>query len=90
MPIWVVVYCGLVGWWPPRPLPKPDPPIPLEGLVKNAAFGFIGGALGGYLVYFALGLSGPLASVDFIPVTIGAGVLGRIFQMIGELIWPTP
>lgn len=90
MTFWVVLVCGLVGWWPPGPRPKPEPPIPLEGYIKDAILGFIGGAAGGFLVHFALGLSASLSSADFIAVAIGAAVVGRILQVVGEIIRPTP
>lgn len=90
MTLWVVVVCGLVGWWPRGPKPVPEPPIPLVGQFKDAILGFVGGVGGGFLVHFALSLSGPLASDDFLAVALGAAVVGRILQVIGEMVWSTP
>ena len=86
MTVLMYVVCGLVGWWPPIPLPKPEP-IPKEDFFKNAILGLVGGAAGGSLVYFAIGLSGPIQGIDFVVVLIGAAATGKIFQGFGGVDW---
>jgi hypothetical protein len=69
---------GLVGWCGTGPKPRPSP--------KQIISGVIGGLVGGGLVYFALGLSGALGSMDFVATAIGAYAGGRVLSDIAELV----
>lgn len=81
----MLIVFGLVGWCPtPRPKPKPEP-IPLDLFA-----GFVGGIAGAYLVHWAMGFDGPLSSVDFLTLAVGAFVLGRVFRQVALWIFPTP
>jgi hypothetical protein len=82
----IVVVAAVVGWCP-FPSPPPPPPPPIERFTKFIA-GLIGGIGGAYSVHWALGLSGPLTSTDFIALMIGAFVLGKVFQEVAGWIFP--
>lgn len=78
------VIASLVGWCPPMP-PQPRPPIP-----KELIAGLLGGLAGAYLVKYALALQGPVTSIDFIAMMIGAFVVGRVFKQLTNWISPSP
>lgn len=85
IPLFYVV-CGLVGYFPPGPRPEPKPPIPVERFLKMIAFGVIGGVVGGFVAHYAIGLAGPLESLDAVVMLIAAAATGKAFQAIGDQI----
>ena len=86
MPFPLIFIAGLVGWWPPSPIPRPEP-VPKEDFIKNAIFGFLGGAGGGWLMCEVFDLAAPMQSVDLILVLIGAAAMGKIFQFTVDTFW---
>ena len=80
----VLIVSGLIGWCPPLPRPRPDPPGPRDPLA-----GIIGGIAGAHLVHFALGIEGALSSMDFVAISIGAFACGRVLSQVVNWVFPS-
>lgn len=65
--------------------PKPKPPTPKEPLA-----GIPGGIAGAYLVKYALSIQGPITSIDFIAMMLGAFAVGKVFQQLAIWLLPGP
>ena len=82
--MWPVLFLGgLVGWC--GPIPTPRPPVPKEPVV-----GFVGGVIGAWFVYWALGMQGPLGAPEFVAIAIGAWATGRVLSDIVSFVFPGP
>ena len=79
MNAFVLLGWGIVGWCGNEP--KPPIPNPRKDLAA-----FIGGLLGGLLVYYGLRAPETLGAIEFIATAIGAYAGGRVLSDIVDRV----